>query len=247
VRRVIEVFPSSHYALLALFFGGGLELMFAFQRLVLFVMGFFLVLVFVGVVIIRTEESEVFHPTQIILPVMTALSTSLFALFLPVNAFIHVYIALATGVFFYLLKYGARQAYPTWRLIITLTVVFTTLASILGWQYLLFGSLTLAVFLAGLAIFLLSCQLVFHSSQSPQETILVSATVTLGLMQLLWILQFLPLQYLAQSAIVTVVYYTIIQLVLGSYDYPVGRREILEHLGVGGVLLGVLLSVSQWS
>src|SRR3989338_6546878 len=68
-----RLFPASHYALLALLFIVGLELIFALQRWVLVVAQIVIVVVSIGVVLVRIEESGKFTLSNMLLPILAAI------------------------------------------------------------------------------------------------------------------------------------------------------------------------------
>src|SRR5690348_11591094 len=137
---VQRVLPTSHYALLSFFFFASMEVIFVFHRLIpLLALAFFAILV-IGIILIRIEEGGRFHPTQMILPTLTILGLVGFALFLTFNLSLHIYFVLAALLFFSVMKFGAKQAYPTWNCVISHIVLFVSVATVLGWRFNLYSS-----------------------------------------------------------------------------------------------------------
>lgn len=240
-------FGFSHYVLLALFFSGGLELVFALQRYFLPLIGLVLLAVVVGIFVIRSEEGGGFHPTQTILPSMAALALSAFALFLPATAIIHLYVGMSGVVFFYVLKYGARKAYPTWNFFITFLVTFLLLVAILGWRFLLYAPPWMVLLAAGVTFFLLSFQLLLRFYTRLIDAIFLALILAFGLLQVTWVLHFFPLHYMVQAAIVVTLYYGIVQLLVAYVEKRLSRREIWQQVLISGSVLTILLLTSQWT
>ena len=240
------VLPSSHYVLLATLFFIGLELMFALQRWVWPVLAILFVVIASGVVLIKIEEHTRFHPTQAILPLLAAAGMTAFALFLPGTALIHLYLAVASVVFYILLKFAARTAYPTWNWVVSLLVLFLNLSVVLGWHFHLFITLVFSLALAWAATFLISWQALRRVRSGRGVVALMALVLSFVLTQILWVLQFTPLHFLIQASFTAVLYYVSFHLLSISFERSLTRRDVWEFLGVGAAALVVLLGTAQW-
>jgi hypothetical protein len=245
-RTLRRVFPSSHYVLLSLFFFVGLELIFAFHRLIITLPVILLFLVGIGIILIRTEERGRFHPTQAILPSVTAAGLTGFALFLPTEPWLHLYFVVCAFVLFFLLKHGAKQAYPTWNWVISLGVLFLNLATVLGWHFYMDTPLVVVLAAVLAILFLISLQSLQRVIPTLSETILVAVTIAFVLTEITWAIQFLPLHSLVQSGLLVALYYVIFHLTSLSYERRLTGRDIFEYVTVGSVALVFILVTAQW-
>ncbi|MGH9858165.1 MAG: DUF5656 family protein [Acidobacteriota bacterium] len=237
--------PTSHYALLALFFLAGLELSYAFQNWFVLAAVLLLVVVTVGIILIRIEERGAFQLVQIILPLMAAAGLTLFALYLP-TPLLHAYFIVSSFIFYFVLKHAARQAYPTWNWIISLVILFVSIASLLGWRFHFYAPplFVLALFFA--IVFLMAFQSFVRYLRQRSEAALVAACFALVLTEVVWVLQFFPLHYMVQAGILITLYYVMFQLLTQSFADRLERRDIIEYMLVGGVTLSLLLVTAQW-
>ncbi len=242
-----KVFPASHYVLLALLFAVGLELIFALQRWVILTAIIVAVVTMLGIILVRLEEKEYFRAVHVILPALAATGVIGFTFLLPVGQILHLYIAAAGFMFFFLLKHGARQSYPIWSRALTLIVYFLNTAFILGLRFHLYISvllvLTLILATTGLIIF----QALRRVADKAYETTLPTLTVALTLTQVAWVMQFLPSHYLVQAAMLTILYYVIFNLVSLSYTGRLVRRQVVEFVGVGAAASLLILLTAQWT
>lgn len=245
-RWVMGIFPSSHYALLSLFFFTGLEIIFALHRWIPVLLGALLLLLLIGIFLVRAEEKGRFHPTQTILPALAALGLTGFALFLPTVAFLHLYFIASAVMFFYVLRFGAKQAYPTWNWAISLIILFLNLAIILGWRFHLYIPIIFVIVLVFLIFFLISLQSLQRLTPSTSEAFLLSLSTALALTEVTWVLQFLPLYYLIQTAVLVAIYYVLFHLITVSYERRISRQDVVEYMVIGGAALLLVLASAQW-
>jgi hypothetical protein len=247
VARLRAFYPSSHYALLALFFFAGLELSFALRRFVFLLIAVIVVITVIGIILIRTEERGWFHPTQAILPTLAVFGMAAFSLFLPTNLWIHVHFAVAAVVFYYILKHGARQAYPTWNWVLSLFVLFVVLASVLGWRFHLYVPVIVILPIVFVALVLISVQGLLRYTSSVGDAWLLALSIGFALSQAVWVLQFLPLHFIVQTGIMVALYYIIFQLTTSSFERRLVRQDFLEYISVGVIALIVLLLTARWA
>ncbi len=245
--KITYLYPSSHYALLALFFFAGMEVSLAVPRWIILIISIILAITAVGIILIRTEEGSRFHPTQTILPALAASSVAAFALFLPTGLFLHIYFTASAILFFYLLKHGAKQAYPTWNWVISMAVLFVTLAAIIGWRFNLYLPIILILGLVFASIVLMSLQSIVRYSSSLPESWLIALSTGFILTELVWVMQFLPLHFMVQAGIVVTVYYVVFQLTTTSYERQLSKKDFYEYLAVGVGTLVALLSTARWT
>ena len=245
-RRLLLLFPSSHYAILSLFFLAGLEIIFSLHRFIPLLVGILLLILFIGIVLVRAEERGIFHPTQTILPSLAAFGLTGFALFLPTTQFIHFYFILSAVIFFTVLKYGAKQAYPTWNWMISLIVLFVCLATILGWRFHLYVPILFIISATFAVFFFISLQSLWRLAPTTSEALLLALCTAFVLTALTWVLQFLPLYYLVQTGVLVAFYYVLFHLVTAMFEGGLHRRDILEYSLVGTAALLFLLATARW-
>lgn len=242
----MRIFPSSHYALLAIFFLLGLEIIFAWHSFIPLLILAVLLILFIGIVLVRAEEGGRFHPTQVILPTLAAVGLTGFALFLPTTQYLHLYFLGCALVFFYVLKYGAKQAYPTWNWVISLAVLFVCLASLLGWRFHLYIPVLFVIASVFMIFFFISLQSFQRLVPTTSEALLLSLSAAFVLTELTWVLQFLPLYYLVQTGVLTAIYYVMFHLITATYEGGVKKRDIVEYMVIGGVALLMILATARW-
>lgn len=231
---------------MALLFFFGLELIFALQRGVVLSLAALLGLMTIGVVFTAIEESDDFHFTQAILPILAAVGLTAFALFLPSSALLHLYFLAASLTFYFLLQFGARLAYPTWNWGLSALVLYVDTAAILGWHFHLAKSLFVMLLLAWLTIFLLAWQALRRIPNGEGEALLLSLAVSLAIAELIWTLQFTPLHFLIQAGVVLVFYYILFHILTTSFARALRRRDVLEYTTVGVAALIILLTSARW-
>lgn len=242
------MFATSHYAILALFFFVGLETVVALQRWIFLLIAIVLGVLTLGILLIRSEENEYsrFHPLQAVLPTIAAISLAGLALFLPSGLLLHAYLFLASGLFFYILKYGAKLAYPTWNVAITIAILYAGITAILGWRFHFYIPPIVALPAAYTLIALLTLQSLWRYSKQTSEAYLLSLTLAFVLSELVWVMQFLPLHYTAQAGIITALYYMSFQLLSISLERSVQKRDILEYAAMSGTACITIFITAQW-
>lgn len=242
---VKRLFPASHYALLALLFIVGLELIFALQQWVVVVAQIVLVVVSIGVVLLRIEESGKFTLSNMLLPIFAAIGLCGFAFFLPTSYLLHAYIIAAGAVLFFVLKHGARAAYPIWNWIISLLIYFLNIAFILGLRFHLYLPIIFLLFLVFVVTALLTWQ-ALRRLASGSVIMLPVAVMAFVLTQLVWVIQFLPVHYLIQAGIITSGYYVMFNLLGLSVKRKITKRDYLEYGLVGLIAIVIILLSAQW-
>lgn len=245
-QRLWQHLPDSHYVLVAALFFFGLELIFAVQRGVLVSSGVLLALMTIGVIFIRREESVDFHFTQAILPILAAVGLTAFALFLPSSPLLHLYFLAASLTFYFLLRFGARLAYPTWNWGFSALVLYVDVAAVLGWHFHLAQSLVLTLLLAWVIVFLLAWQALRRIPEGRSEALLLAAAVSFVIAELIWALQFTPLHFLIQAGLVLTFYYIVFQVLTASFAGTLKQRDVVEYILVSGSALLILLATAQW-
>lgn len=247
VIRPLSFLPSSHYVLLALMLYLGLELIVAFHRWIVVLAATLLLLLAYGIYLIRQEEPGDFHPLQAVLPVLTASGLAGFALFLPTTPVIRLYFALAALLFYWLLKHGARQAYPTWNWTLSTIVLFLNVAVITGIRFHLFIPAVVMLILVFAVVFLISLQALQRIASTLSQATLLAAAIGLVLTQLAWTMLWLPVHFLVQAGVVVIVYYILFHLIGLSFERPLQRRDYLEYAGLAITTLTLLLLSTTWT
>lgn len=242
----MAVFPSSHYVLLSVLFFIGLELVVVFHHWILLSSLILLGALIYGIILVRIEEGGDFHPTQAILPILTAAGLTGLAVFLPLTPTIHVYFAVSATLFYWLLRNGARYAYPTWNWVLSTIVLFLNVAVALGFRF----NVYLPVIITLLAVFfvswLVSYQALRRVTSSMLHTCLLALALSLVLTELTWVLQFLPVHFLIQAGVIVVVYYVVFHLLSLSLQHQLTRRHLFEYIGLGALAMTILLATARW-
>jgi hypothetical protein len=246
VSRVFRLFPSSHYILLATLFFIGLELVVAFHQWLLVVTGVLLGVVVYGIFLVRHEEGGRFQAVQIILPALGAVGLTGLAYFLPNTDIRHGYFAVASVLFYGLLRHGARQAYPSWNWMISMLVLFVNVAVVLGVRSNLYISLTATLIAIFAVVFLLSYQALYRVTSSARYALLLSFGLSLVMTQVSWTLQFLPFFFLVQAGIVVTFYYVVFYCLTLSLEQQLTRQRLIEYSALGLVAMAILLLSARW-
>jgi|GEM_PF-1858993 hypothetical protein len=244
-RKLRSLFPASHYVLLALIYVVGLELLFALQRWVFLVVIAVITVVTIGVVLVSYEEKGRFSLSNILLPILATIGLTGFAFFLPTSIVLHLYIATAGFVLFFLLKHGARKAYPIWNWLISLLIFFLNIAFVTGLRFHLYTPIIAILF----AIFLISALISWQSLRriaSGSEIVVPVLMMAFALTEIAWTLQFMPSHYLLQAGILTSIYYIMFNLVGVSLKRKPLKQDIYEYLSVGLVGIIILLITARW-
>lgn len=247
LTAVKNAVPSSHYVLLSLFFFAGLEVIFLFHRFIPVLAITVLALLVLGIILIRSEEGGRFHPTQIILPTVGALGLIGFGLFLPADMTLQFYFLGCALLFFAILKYGAKQAYPTWNWVLSHVVLFLAMSTILGWRFHLYIPVMAVITSVFAVFFLMSLQSLQRLVPATAEAVLMALCAAFVITQTAWALQFLPLHFLVQAGVLTAIYYVLFHLATVSYERPLTKQDILEYSTVGCGALLLILTTAQWT
>jgi len=164
---------------------------------------------------------------------------------LPTSAVLHIYILGAGCVLFFLLKHGARKAYPVWNWLISLLVLFLNIAFVFGLRFHLYIPIMVVLF----AVFIVSSLIGWQSLRrvaGGADIILPLAVMVFSLTEIAWALQFLPSHYLVQAGILSACYYVMFNLIGISLVRQVTRRDLGEYVLVGAVAIVILLAYARW-
>lgn len=243
---LLRKLPHSHYVLLAALFVVGLELLFLIHHWLYTLVTVFLVIIAAGIALLRWEEKHRFAFSQTILPVITAASLGGFALFIPLTVLIHLYFVLAGLIFFLVLRYGARVPYPTWNWALTTLVFFLATASLVGWRFYAYAPLLVILILLFVVYGLLSWQAFLYNMTSVGSAWLLATAHSLALVQLAWVVQFLPLSPLALSGLITTFYYASFHLLSTSIDRRLRTQDVLEYGTVSAIACVIISLTSKW-
>lgn len=243
----MRLFPSSHYALLSLFLFIGLELLFVIHRWLFVLFFIFLAILVVGVFLIRSEEGSKFHPTQTILPTLAAFGFAGLAVYLPLTMFLHGYFILCAVLFFFILKYGAKQAWPTWNMVISLAVLFAIIVPAIGWRFTFYTPVWAMLAIVYVITSLMAFQFILRYTRTNADAGIVALAIGFVLTEITWLLQFLPLHFIVQAGFIVATYHTITQLIVLALEKNLHRKTILEYSLAGGVAILLLIATARWS
>ncbi|HLC48920.1 MAG TPA: hypothetical protein VJI96_00855 [Candidatus Andersenbacteria bacterium] len=247
LKSITTLFPSSHYALLSLFLFIGLELLFVIHRWLFLLFFIFLAILIIGIFLIRSEEGEQFHPTQTILPGLAAFGFGALAIYLPLTSFLHIYFLVCAILFFFILKHGAKQAYPTWNMVISPAVLFTVIAPAIGWRFTLYTPVWVMLAILFPIIVLIAFQSLLRYTKTLGEAGMIALSLGFVLTEITWILQFLPLHFIVQAGLIVAIYHTIVQLSILTIEKNLTKRTILEYSLAGAGALLILGITAHWS
>jgi len=242
-----SVFPASHYMLLALLFIAGLELIFALQRFVVVLAITVVGIVTIGVIAVKVEEGGRWRLVHSVLPILATVGLSGFAFLLPTSPILHLYIVASGLALFFLLKHGAREAYPIWNWALSLLIYLLNISFVLGIRFHLYMPVLVVLGAVLVISALMSWQALMRIVPAPVDAMLPVLAMTLVLTQTTWALQFLPAHYLVQAGIITILYYVIFSVVSLSYTRKITRWDIMEYLGIGAVASVVLVVFARWT
>ncbi|MFH1354333.1 MAG: hypothetical protein ABIH36_03525 [bacterium] len=245
-KTVWKLFPASHYVLLSALLVVGLELIFILQRWVVLIAVVAVTVVMLGVILVRFEERGRFGLIHSILPILAATGLAGYAFLLPTTQVLHLYILASGLIFFFLLKHGAREAYPIWNWTLSLVVYFLNVAFILGLRFHLYIPVLLVLVLVLAVTVLMGLQALRRVVRTASEIVLPALTMAFVLTEVVWVLQFLPSHYLVQAGVVTILYYVIFNLISLSYTRGLKRRDIVEYIGIGVVAFLLILISTRW-
>lgn len=238
--------PGSHTLWLALLFFVGLEAIAAAPGWLVPLSLVVLLILGSGIALLRYEEKHHFGPRHVILPLFAAIGLTGFSFFLPRGSLAHLYFILAAGIFYWLLKNGARQAYPTWNWVLSTIILFLNVAVALGLAWHLTFAVLLIVGWVSLAVFCITWQALARVASSTRLALLNSLVLAILLGQLTWTLQFLPIHWLVQAGVVTTTYYVTFHLLSVSYERALTRRDFIEYGSIGLMTWIVLLLTARW-
>ncbi len=241
-----QYLPNYHYVVLSLFFFGGLELIFFIHRFILLLTAGLIMIVIAGVALLKAEEGLRWRVASFVLPALAVSGAVSFSLFLPVTALVHLFMALSALLLYFLLTWGAREAYPTWNWTLATVLFFLNVASSLGWRYYLYVPILVLLILIALVSWLTLWQGWRRLTAPTGQAMAVAAGGTLVLTEVAWVLQFLPLHYLIQASILTTGYYLIFNLTRISLQRQLQQRDFFEYGIVGVVALFIVLLLARW-
>lgn len=238
--------PSSHYMLLALLFFVGQELVFALHRWIIPLVSGLFILLAAGIVLVRIEEKGRFKTTQAILPVLAVAGLTGFGFFLPNKPLLHLYFVASSFLLFWLLKHGAKLAYPTWNWTLSTIVFFLDAATILGLRFHLYVPIIIVLALLLLVSFLISVQAIRRVAPLISDAILIALSIGVSLTELAWTLQFLPLHYVVQAGVLVAFYYVFFHCISVSFERRLQVKDVAEYAIVGSLALFVILLNARW-
>ncbi len=247
VRSIARVFPSSHYALLSLFLFIGLELLFVIHNWLYALFGIFIAILFIGILLIRSEEGSGFHPTQMILPTLAAVGFVSLAVYLPISLFLHAYFMACAILFFFILKYGARMAWPTWNMVISLAVTFAIIAPTIGWRFTFYTPVWMMLAVLFPVIVLMAFQSLLRYTDAMDDAMIVSLCIGFVLTEVAWVLQFLPLHFIVQAGILLALYYVAMELTTSTVERLLSRKIVLEYIIIGTSAILLLALTANWT
>lgn len=236
----------SHYGLLSVFFFAGLEVAFAVQQLVYISLLVLMVIVIGGIFVIRYEELGRFSLYQAILPSLAVLGLAAFALFLPASWWLHAYMVGAAACTYFVLKHGAKQAYPTWNTIASLITLFVVLATVLGARFHFYIPVWTLLVIVLLATCLTAVQFFLRYTNSAAESWLLAASLGVSITQITWAFQFLPLHFLVQAGVLISIYYIAVHLAAITLERVLARRDIIEYFVFGSIAIIALVLTARW-
>lgn len=241
-----RLLPSSHYALLALLFFVGLKLVYYTPRLIIPLTVTLLLLMGIGILLVRLEERDRFHIMHAVLPVLAVIGLMGFGLFLPPNL-LNAYFIVASLVLFWILKNGAKVAYPTWNWTLSTIVFFVDAATILGFRFHLYIPVVAVLGLIMLTSFLILLPALQRITPRTSEATLNALAVSLTLTQIAWAIQFLPIHYVVQAGVLVAFYYAAFHLISISYERRLLASDITEYAVVGALALILILASARWT
>ncbi|OGY37205.1 MAG: hypothetical protein A3E36_01230 [Candidatus Andersenbacteria bacterium RIFCSPHIGHO2_12_FULL_45_11b] len=223
-----------------------MELWFALGKWPIILFCIILTVLIIGIILIRSEEGELFHPTQAILPTLAAFGFTAFAIYLPQSLFLHAYFAGCAAIFFFILKYGAKQAWPTWNMSLSLVALFACVATVIGWRYYLYSPVGYMLAILYPIIGLTTFQSLVRYAHTLYETALLSLAVAFVLIEIIWILQFLPLHFVVETGFIVSLYYAALQIIGAAYEKRLSRKLLLELMLASALGVAILLSTARW-
>lgn len=251
----VKTISNSHYALLALLFGVGLELVFAFPHQLVIFVPILLGLVAIGMLLLRWEEAHVFAPIQMLLPALVATGLTSFALFIPIRSFtLHSYFLACVLVLYFVLRHGAKQAYPTWNWIISLIALFINTATLLSWHW--YAFLPMLGMLGGICIIVIlisyqsfkRLEVDWRSDEVHSgESALLACSLGIALAEVSWVLQFLPAHPITAAGVIVALYYVFFQVTSLSLRKVLVVADLIEYGTVGVIALGLVLVSTRWT
>lgn len=247
INTIWQLFPASHYILLSTLFVVGLELIYTWQRWVIAIAVIVVAVVALGVILLSFEEKRAFRFIHCILPILATTGLVGFGFLLPTTPVLHLYIVTAGFILFFLLRHGAREAYPLWNWTLSLVIFFLNVAFILGLRFHLYTPILLVLVLILGVSALMSLQALRRVASAAAELVLPTLTMAFVLAEVTWVLQFLPSHYLVQAGVLTILYYVIFNLISLSYTRKLLRRDIIEYIGIGVVAFLLILVSARWT
>lgn len=227
-------------------FFSGLELIVTFHRWLYAFLAVLFVLLMAGIWLVRFEEGERFQFHQVILPSLAVIGLTSFSLFLPYSPLLHLYFALAALLFFWLLKHGSKQAYPTWNWTIATTIFYCNAAVVLGLRFHFFLPVLLTLILLFVLSFLISVQAVRRLIDPPRYAVLLALCLAIAITELAWVLLFLPAHFLVLAGVLVVFYHVAFHLFSVSAERPVHLRDVAEYGIIAVIALLMLFASARW-
>src|SRR3989344_5330667 len=149
-------------------------------------------------------------------------------------------------LFFFILKYGAKQAWPTWNMSLSLVALFACVATVIGWRYYLYSPVGYMLAILYPIIGLTTFQSLVRYAHTLYETALLSLAVAFVLIEIIWILQFLPLHFVVETGFIVSLYYAALQIIGAAYEKRLSRKLLLELMLASALGVAILLSTARW-
>jgi hypothetical protein len=149
------------------------------------------------------------------------------------------------GVVFYLALHYRRSIFEQpWNHLVTMSLIFLHLH--LALVCLLFFQVPLVAVIIWSYASITGISWRALKNYSPHSVTMISLSLGFALAQLVWVLNFLPIHYMAQAALVAALAYVALSLVALARREVLTGRTWLEYIGVGGVATVIILGITPW-
>lgn len=200
----------------------------------------------VGTLVALREDLKTRGPHVAILPLTYIVSVLLFHLFVSRGVPQHLFVLASTAGFLLLIARATEWAYPTWTWLFTSLTFFLFTAGAYGLTFHLRFPLWATGASVGIMTGFLTYHVVGRAFPELKRRLFWSALLSLLMLELLTVLAFFPLAYLAVGGTLFIVFYLFLHLLQRHVYGHLTTRVVTEYLGLASLAVVLILATAEW-
>lgn len=181
-----------------------------------------------------------------ILPLAYIVSVFLFHLFVSRGILQQLFIVGATVGFLLLIARATEWAYPTWTWLFTSATFFFWAAGLYGLTFHLRFPLWATALGIGLMTGLLTYHVVGRAEHNVRLRLFWSAVLALLVLEVLVVLAFFPITYIAVGGVLFIAFYLLLHLLQHHLYHQLTRQMMTEYVSLAALAVLLMLLTAEW-